>query len=494
MILEIISLVLIWCIWYVLKTCHKRRHMPPGPFPLPFIGNLHQAGQCKPFALEKLREKYGEIYTISMPTGYVVIVNDVESTREAMLTRKDILQGRLLETIYPLSQILEGRDVSSSDFNEHYIFRRTVFNLAMNIFGGETQRKEQNVSNAVQELIRHVESLDGKPFKPKHYVQSAILIQLWKWISSEDCSFEDKTVSDLEHFGEVFFKLISTGAIYQVFPILRYLPTEFNNKVHNLVKLRKDLFDDLVRDHSISYSDVSVRDLTDAFISAVTKIQSKARKNDIGSIDDISYMLFGVIFGASDSSSNFITWFILYMMLNQELQNNLQVEVDKAVGKNRIPVWEDVKNMPYLQATVCEIMRHSPFVFLSLPHNAREDTNVHGYHIPKATTVFFHIYNIHNDPKVWKQPKMFNPDRFIDVNGQFVGWKTLPGFMPFGIGRRSCTGELLAKMQVLIFASALLQRFTFEVEEGKPHPTLEPGEPQGTRLPKEYNSVARKRL
>ena len=494
MILEIISIVLILCTWFVLKTYGKRRNMPPGPLPLPLIGNLHQAGGFKAFTLEKLREKYGDIYTLSMPSGYVVFVNDVESAREALLTRKDIFEGRLLENMYPLSQICEGKDLVSADFNKHYLFRRSVFHLAMDIFGGNNQIKEQNVSHEVQQLIGQIENFDGKPFNPKRYIGLAIVTQMWKWISSEDCSLEDKTVSDLVKFKVTYFQLISTGAIYQVFPILKYLPTEFNNKVHNMVKERKALFDDLVRDHSKSYREGSVRDLTDAFISAVTKKQSKETNNNSGSIDDISYLLVNVILGASDSSTNFITWFILYMMLNQELQKKLQVEVDKTVGKDCIPGWEDVKNMPYLQATVCEIMRHSPFLLLSLPHNAREDTSIHGYHIPKATAVYFNYGNIHKDPKVWKQPQLFNPGRFIDGDGQFVGWKTLPGFMPFGIGRRICTGELLGKMQVLIFASALLQRFTFEVEERIPSPTLEAAESLGTLVPKDFNTIARKRL
>ena len=494
MILEIISIALILCTWFALKTYGKRKNMPPGPFPFPLIGNLHQAGGFKAFTLEKLREKYGEIYTLSMPSGYVVFVNDVESAREALLEKKDILDGRLLENMYPITEFLEGKDIVTADFNERYLFRRTIFHLAMNTFGGNKQKSEENIFHAVQRLIGKIENFDGKPFNPKRYIGLAIVTQMWKWISSQDCSLEDKTVTDLVKFGATFFELISTGAIYQAFPVLKYLPTEFNNKVHYMVKERKALFDDLVSDHSKSYREGSVRDLTDAFISAVTKKQSKETKNNIGSIDDISYMLVDVILGASDSSTNFITWFILYMMLHQELQEKLQAEVDKTVGKDCIPGWEDVKNMPYLQATVCEIMRHSPFLLLSLPHNAREDTIIRGYHIPKATAIFFNYGNIHKDPKVWKHPQLFNPGRFIDGDGEFVGWKTLPGFMPFGIGRRTCTGELLGKMQVLMFVSTLLQRFTFEVETGIPSPTLEAAESLGTLVPKDFNTIARKRL
>jgi cytochrome P450 len=63
------------------------------------------------------------------------------------------------------------------------------------------------------------------------------------------------------------------------------------------------------------------------------------------------------------------------------------------------------------------------------------------YAIPKGTTVFAFLYNIHHDPKYYKDPKKFNPDRFIDGSGKFVLDERI---IPFGIGKRACQFYLVS--------------------------------------------------
>ena len=109
MFLELaITLTLLWLVWFVVVTFVGRRKMPPGPFPLPFVGNAHQVGMNPPFSMETLREKYGDIYTISFPVGTFVVVNSGKLMQEALVSRKDDFAGRPDATFFPLNEIFEG--------------------------------------------------------------------------------------------------------------------------------------------------------------------------------------------------------------------------------------------------------------------------------------------------------------------------------------------------------------------------------------------------
>ena len=112
------------------------------------------------------------------------------------------------------------------------------------------------------------------------------------------------------------------------------------------------------------------------------------------------------------------------------------------------------------------------------------------YRIPKGTILFANLYQVHHSPEYWQKPDEFYPEHFLDSEGQL---KTPETFLPFSIGtklriifeqfceiitlilgKRSCIGESLARMELFLFTSALLQKFTFTLPTDEPTPSLEP--------------------
>ncbi len=126
-------------------------------------------------------------------------------------------------------------------------------------------------------------------------------------------------------------------------------------------------------------------------------------------------------------------------------------------------MFDGVKNMPYLQALLCEVLRIS-CVFPRVATNAISDTTIGGYHIPKGTLVG-NIARVHHDEREWLEPDVFKPERFLDSEEKYVGWTKLHGFMPFGLGRRECTGQSLARIVMLTFGSTLLHRYEIVLSE-----------------------------
>jgi len=172
-----------------------------------------------------------------------------------------------------------------------------------------------------------------------------------------------------------------------------------------------------------------------------------------------------------ETGSTTLSWALLYMATWPEIQEKVQKELDDVIGRERMPSYADKSRLPYTEAVVLEIHRYASIVALSIPHSPKFDTKLFGFNIPKGTTVLENIWAVHHDPKLWGDPEIFRPERFLNANGQVQKPEYL---IPFSVGSRFCLGEPLARMEIFIFFSSLLHTFTFSRVTGLQPPKLEP--------------------
>ena len=149
-----------------------------------------------------------------------------------------------------------------------------------------------------------------------------------------------------------------------------------------------------------------------------------------------------------------------YIVNNPEIQQSLHRELDNAVGRHLLPTIQDKRNMPLLQATVLEVLRIASVLPLALPHETAAKTTLSGYTIPKDTLVVINLWAVNHDPRVFQEPHVFNPYRFLNENGEVCDIKT-KFQLPFSIGSRRCLGSSLAKAEMFLLLACLLQRFQF---------------------------------
>jgi len=160
--------------------------------------------------------------------------------------------------------------------------------------------------------------------------------------------------------------------------------------------------------------------------------------------------------GGSDSSANTISWTIAYLIKYPEIQKKLQQEVDKYLPKTKIPTLDDVPNLPYLNATIQEVMRIMPEIPLSIPHRTTAPAMLGGYDIPENVMIIPNIYALQNSPKYWgNDTKEFRPERFLNFDSQDVR------LSPFGIGQRQCAGMKIAKQSVIQVIGSIIQKYNF---------------------------------
>lgn len=146
------------------------------------------------------------------------------------------------------------------------------------------------------------------------------------------------------------------------------------------------------------------------------------------------------------------------MALYPEIQEKVQAEIDTVIGPSQPPSMAARESMPYTNAVIHEVQRMGNIIPLNVPREVAADTTLAGYHLPKGTIIVTNLTALHRDPTEWATPDTFNPEHFLE-NGQF---KKREAFLPFSIGKRACLGEQLAKTELFIFFTSLLQKFTFK--------------------------------
>jgi cytochrome P450 len=493
MIAEIfLTLVLVYFVHYSIATYMMRRNMPPGPFPYPFLGNLTHLF-CDPFdPFNKLADIYGDIFSLTFPSGdKTVVLNCASLVREARLGKLDNVSGKAPGSIYPWHEIF-GKDLLTTDYSPELRFRRRVFKSAMHVFGAGVEQASERAGHAVNIAIKEIDSHEGKPFSPRGILESSILVQLWEWLTSKKLELNDSVIKSLSVFDEIVGKQALLSTVSQVFPFLKYLPTQTNRDIKRAKHIRNTVFPKEYHAQKDAYSPGVIRNLTDSFISCYEKEIAKEANQDIGSMDDIARLMCDVTFAGSDTTSSSLAWLFLYMVSYPDIQEKVHKELDVVVGSDRLPSWKDVRNMPYLQATLCEVQRASGMMVV-VGTSAIRDMTIGGYHVPKGTFVAVNLAKLRHDEREWPEPEKCKPERFLDSDGQFVGWNKLNGFLPFSIGRRECAGQPLAKIMLFTFASILLHYYKIELPEGEKMPSTEVSEAALIKRPKDFKIVTKKR-
>lgn len=142
-------------------------------------------------------------------------------------------------------------------------------------------------------------------------------------------------------------------------------------------------------------------------------------------------MILDLFLGGVETVSNTLTWGIVFMIRNPDVQAKVQKEIDDVTALERRPQMSDKARMPFTTATLLEIQRCANISAVGVPHIATEDITIAGYEIPKGTRVLYHIHYMLIDPRYWKEPTKFDPSNFLDDDGHVLKRDAM---MPFGIG------------------------------------------------------------
>ena len=148
---------------------------------------------------------------------------------------------------------------------------------------------------------------------------------------------------------------------------------------------------------------------------------------------------------AADTTVITLTIFTLAMVMFPDAQQKAQEEIDRVVGRDRLPSFKDRDQLPYVNGLVKETMRWWPIAPMGFPHTATEDIEYNGMYIPKGATLLPAVWWFLHDPEVHPDPESFDPDRFLEPRNE-----PDPKTELFGYGRRICPGRFFADNSIYL--------------------------------------------
>ncbi|XP_062375337.1 steroid 17-alpha-hydroxylase/17,20 lyase [Sardina pilchardus] len=467
---------------------------PPALPSLPIIGSLLSLKTDRPphIFFQELQKKYGDTYSLMMGSHNIVIVNSHQHAREVLMRKGKTFAGRP-RTVTTDILTRDGKDIAFADYSPTWKFHRKIVHGALCMFGEGTASIEKIICREADSMCKTLGEMRSLAVDLAPELTRAVTNVVCSLCFSSSYKPGDEEFEDMLEYSQGIVDTVAKDSLVDIFPWLQIFPNKDLKILRDCVSIRDKLLQKKYEEHKTNYSDNIQGDLLDALLRAKRSAENNnSSTQGVGLTDDHVLMTVGDIFGAGvETTTTVLKWTIAYLIHHPQVQAKIQAELDRKIGKERHPLLSDRGNLPYLEATIKEVLRIRPVSPLLIPHVATTDASIGDYTVKRGTRVIVNLWSLHHDQKEWKNPDLFDPGRFLDQEG---GGPCCPSasYLPFGAGVRVCLGEALAKMELFLFLSWILQRFSLEVPAGHPLPSLE-GKFGVVLQPQKYKVLARLR-
>ncbi|MED6158796.1 hypothetical protein PIB30_036102 [Stylosanthes scabra] len=461
-----------------LFSTRRFKNLPPGPPPLPILGNLRQLKFPMHRTLHEFSQKYGQVFSLWFGSQFVVVVSSPSLVQECF-TKNDIILANRPPFTAGKHVGYNFTTVTVAPYGDHWRNVRRIISLDVL----STHRLNSFLGIRKDEIMRLVQSLaassrNGEDFakvEMKSKLNEMTFNTIMRMISGKRYYGGDCDVADTEEakqFREIMKELLSFGGSSNPFEFVKVLRWfDFGNVEKKLkaIATRCDAFlQGLIDQHRMKQGGHNKNTMIDHLLS-LQQSQPEYYTDQI-----IKGIVLVMLLGGTETSATSLEWAMAALLNHPEALKKAKEEIDTQIGQDRLIEESDISKLPYLQNIIHETFRLYPAFPLLAPHYSSKDCTVGGYNFPKNTILLVNAWAIHRDPELWRDPTEFKPERF-EKEGE------AEKLIPFGLGRRACPGANLGNRTVSLTLGLLIQCFEWKrMSEEK----IEMSEGKGATTPK----------
>uniref|UniRef100_A0A3B4BQ67 Cytochrome P450, family 2, subfamily N, polypeptide 13 n=1 Tax=Pygocentrus nattereri TaxID=42514 RepID=A0A3B4BQ67_PYGNA len=436
-------------------------NFPPGPFAVPFLGNIFNINFKEPHIyLTKLGKTYNNIFSMQIGRQKSVFLTGYKMVKEALVNQAENFADRPYS---PLAvRIYSGNVGLFSSNGETWKKQRRFALSTLKNFGLGKKTMELAICEESRFLQDEMDRQKGEAFDPTELFNNAVSNIICQLVFGQRFDYNDHDFRLMLRYISEAIQLEGSmwGWFYESFPaIMKHLPGRHNVLFRNYEFVSKFIRKNLDK-HKADLDSSNPQCYMDSFL--IEKENSHGPAEGFTE-DNLVCCTLDLFTAGTETTSTTLRWALLYLIKHPEIQDKVQEEIDRVIGQTRLPCMADRPNLPYTEAVLHEVQRRGDIVPLNGARMAGKDTTLAGYFIPKGTMLMPILHSVLFDETEWETPNSFNPEHFLDKEGKFV---RRDAFLPFSAGKRVCLGEQLAKMELFLFFVGLFQKFRFSAVEG----------------------------
>ncbi|GMR46928.1 hypothetical protein PMAYCL1PPCAC_17123 [Pristionchus mayeri] len=416
---------------------------PKGPFPLPFIGNHGVVDfERQHTGFERISKDFNGICTIFTPSP-LVHLRDYELIKEAFIENGDDYIGRPQNKMFEMFAFAPNGGVINSIGDNWREQRRTALSILRD-FGMGKNVQETLVQSAITDMLDYLDEMKDRTNVDMHWPIQVMIVNV---VNEIMFGFRHKYAESGPLLKFLLDRIFSSKLMFLgiSLPFLVDLPF-IGWHVQQFV------IDNIHR----ALDGYSTDDEPSCFAQAYKQRMLTNKALDEGNLYAVCSDFF---LAGMETTMTTLRWAMVLMAKHQQIQDRLRAEIHSVVGTNRLPSLNDQNNMPFSRACVLEVQRCANVLSNNVYRETRQS-------IPAGTMVNADIHHVMAHDPLFVHPEKFNPQRYIAEDGNTLRKDLIERTIPFSIGKRSCAGESLAKVELVLCLAAMVQHYRILPCEG----------------------------
>ncbi|CAN1152029.1 Trans-cinnamate 4-monooxygenase [Linum perenne] len=443
------------------KLRGKRFKLPPGPLPVPLFGNWLQVGDdLNHRNLTDFAKRFGEIFLLRMGQRNLVVVSSPDLAKEVLHTQGVEFGSRTRNVVFDIFTG-KGQDMVFTVYGEHWRKMRRI--MTVPFFTNKVV--QQNRQGWESEAAAVVDDVKKNPEAATSGIVLRRRLQLMMYNNIFRIMFDRRFESEQD---PLFNKLKALNGersrLAQSFdynygdfiPILRPFLRGYLKVCEQVKETRLKLFKDyFVEERKLMSTNAMTNEGLKCAMDHILEAQQKGEISE----DNALYIVENINVAAIETTLWSIEWGIAELVNHQHIQKKLREELDTVLGPDHQITEPDIQKLPYLQAVIKETLRLRMAIPLLVPHMNLHDAKLRGFDIPAESKILVNAWWLANNPEQWKRPEEFRPERFLEEEAKVEANGNDFRYLPFGVGRRSCPGIILALPILGVTIGRLVQNF-----------------------------------